>query len=129
VGVALVEERVLEHAVGVGQCLFDVAEAERHRLVDVAGIAVLVDARLRMREAVLGIGIGAQRLVLDVDEVERFEGRQFVARDHGRHRIADEADAIDRQGMLVLAHRQDAVGNREIIAGQDEVDAGTRERA
>ena len=48
-----------------------------------------------VREAVLRVGEGAQRLVLDVDQVERLEGGQLVARDDGGDRIADEAHAID----------------------------------
>ena len=51
----------------------------------------------------------------------RLERRQLVARDDGGDRIADEADAIDRERVLVLADRQDAVGDREVLAGQDEV--------
>ena len=71
VRVALIEERVLEDAIRVGERLLDVAEAERHGLVDVAAIAVLVNPRLVVREAVVGIAERAQRLVLDVDQIER----------------------------------------------------------
>ena len=56
VRVPLEEEHVLEDAVGAGERRVDVAELERHRLVDVAVVAVVVDARLGVREAVLGIG-------------------------------------------------------------------------
>jgi len=125
--VALVEEGVFEDAVGAGERPLDVAEPQRHGLVDVSGIAVLVDARLRVREAFFGIVERAQRLVLDVDEVERFERGQLVARDHRGDRVADEAYAADRERVLVLAHREDAVGNGEVGAGQHQVDAGTRE--
>ena len=120
VGVALIEERVLEHAIGVGERLLDVAEAQRHGLVDVAGVAVLVNARLGVGEAVLRIGERAQRLVFDVDEVERLERRQLVARDDGGDRIADEADAIDRERVLVLADREDAVRDGEVPPGQNQ---------
>ncbi len=127
--VALVEERVVEHVVGRGECRVDVAELERHELVDVPRVAVLVDARLGVREAVVRARERAQRLVLDVDQVERLERRQLVARDHRGDRIADEADAIDGERMLVLAHRQDAVCDWKIASGQREEDAGMGERA
>ena len=91
--------------------------------MDVAGVAVVVDARLGMGEAVFRRAERAQRLVLDVDEVERLERRQLVAGDHGGDRIADEAHAVDRQRVLVLADRQDAVRDREVLAGQHEVHA------
>ena len=130
VRVALIEEGVLEHAVGVAR-----TPARRRRtrsdtiLWMLPRVAVLVDARLGVGEALLRIAEGAQRLVLDVDQVERLECRQLVAGDDGRDRIADEAHAIDRERMLVLADRQDAVGDGEVLAGQRQVDARMRQRA
>ena len=129
VRVALVEERVLEDAVGVGERLLDVAEPQRHDLVDVADVAVLVDARLGVGEAVLRIAEGPQRLVVDVDQIERLERRQLVAGDHRGDRIADKAHAIDGERVLVLADREDAVRDGEVAARQHEVDAGVRQRA
>ena len=48
VRVALEEEDVLADEVGLGERRLDVAELERHRLVDVGPVAVLVDAHLRV---------------------------------------------------------------------------------
>jgi len=90
-GVALIEKGVLEDAVGIRERLLDVAEAERHRLVDVAGVAVVVDARLGKREALLRFRVGAQRFVFDVDEVERLERGQLVSGDHRGDGVADES--------------------------------------
>ena len=129
VRVALIEERVFEHAVGVGKRLRDVAEPERHRLVNIPAVAVVVDARLGIGEALLGLRVGAQRFVGDADVVERLEGGEFITGNHRGDRIADEAHAIDRQRVLVLADRQDAVADRKIGAGQHQIDAGPRQCA
>ena len=50
--VALEEEDVLSHEVGARQRGVDVAELQRHVLVDVGSVAVLVDPNLGMRERV-----------------------------------------------------------------------------
>ena len=75
------------------------------------------------RQALLGRGERPQHLVVDGDEVERLGRGLLIAGDHRRHRIADEADQVAAQRMLVLADRQDAVGDREVVAGQHQVDA------
>ena len=129
VGVALIEEGVLEYAIRIGERLLDVAEAQRHGLVNVAGVAVLVNARFGVCKAFLRIGKRAERLVFHVDIVERFERRQLVARDDGGDRIADEADAIHRERVLVLADGKNAVRDREVPPGQNQQHARTRERA
>jgi hypothetical protein len=128
VGVALIEEGVLEHAIRVGERLLDVAEAQRHGLVNVAGVAVLANARFGVGEAVLRIGERAERLVFHVDIVEGFERRQFVARDDGSDRITDETDAIHRERVLVLADGENAVRDGEVPPGQNQQHARTRKR-
>ena len=70
-----------------------------------------------------GDGERAQRLVLDVDQIDGELRRGLVARDDGGHRIADEADLVAAQGVLVVADRQNAVRNRKRVAGQHQVDA------
>ena len=127
--VALVEEDVLEDVVRGGERLVDVAELHRDPLVDVAFVAVVVDARLEGRQRLGGIGDRLQRLVDDVEQVERLGGRQLVARDDQRDGIADEAHLVHAERVLVLAHRQDAVRDRQIGAGQDQQHAGMRRRA
>ena len=71
----------------------------------------------------------SRRFVLDVDQIERFERSQLVACDDGSDRIADEANAIDGERVLVLAHGEDAVRNREVAAVQDEEHARVGARA
>ena len=92
-------------------------------------IAVVVDARLGMGQAVLGTGVGAQRLVLDVDQADGLGGRGLVAGDDRGHRVADEADLVRAERVLVVADGQDAVGDREAVAGEDQVHAGMCRRA
>ena len=102
----------------------DVAELQRHGLVDVAVVAVVVDARLgdargcRPGEAKVRSGSYSTSIRSTASV-----GGGLVARDDGRHRIADEADLVAAQRVLVVADRQDAVGDREGLAGEHQVDA------
>ena len=63
VRIALEEEHVLAHEVRLGERRLHVAELQRHRLVDVRPVAVLVDAHLRMGQRVLDRHQRAERLV------------------------------------------------------------------
>ncbi len=126
VGVAFVEEDILEHVVGRGERLFHVAELEGLVAVDVARVGVVVDARLRLRQSLFRRRDGGQRLVLHFDQTQRLGGRLFVLRHDCRHRIADVAHALGGQRMLVLRHRHDAEGHGEILARQHQVHARMR---
>jgi hypothetical protein len=125
---ALVEERVLENAIGSGERLLDVSKLERDGFVNVAAGRGRMNRRLAAREAVEGVGECVERLVLDVDQVERFERRELVARDDRRNGIADEAHTILRERVFILRHRQDAVGDRKLTARKHEVHARMSER-
>ena len=108
--------------VGLGALVGDARRAGLHRLDRVDG--------------------DRQRLVLDLDQVERLVGdRQVVGRDGG-HRLAGEDDAIDRQhgvGARLGARLQlrDVGGGqhgaharqRPRLAGVDALDAGVGVRA
>ena len=52
----------------------------------------------------------------------------LVARDDRRHRIADEADDVRTERVLVVTDGQDAVRNRQRRAGQHQVHARMRRR-
>ena len=125
VGVALEEEHVLPDQVGRGEGRLHVAELERHRLVHVRPVAVLVDPHLRMRQRVLDGHERPQRLVLDLDQLGRALGGLLVHRGHRGHRVADHADLLHAERLLVLRDRQDAeLHPRQVVAGDDRVDAG-----
>jgi hypothetical protein len=129
VRVALVEEQVLEDVVRIRQRFIDVAELVGLVAVDVAALAVVVDARLGIGEALFGRGDRRQGPVLHVDQLQRLGRGLLVDRDHRGHRVADVAHALARERMLVLRHRHDAVGDRELGAGEHQVHARMRLRA
>ena len=128
-GVALVEESVFEDFVGFGEGFLDVAEFECDAFVNVAFFAVIVDARFGSGEGFFGIGDGGQDFVVDIDEVEGFEGGQLFAGDDGGDGIADVADVIDAEGLLVLADGKNSVFDGQIFSGEDQIDAGMGEGA
>ena len=91
-------------------------------------VAVVVDARLGMREAVLGRRERAERLVLDVDQVDAPRSAVgLVARDRPPRPGSPTKRTLSRhERVLVLADRQDAVGDREVVAGEHQVHAVDR---
>ncbi len=119
VGVALVEEDVLEDLVGRGEALGHRAEVHRHLLVHVAAVAVVMQPRLGGRQRLLDAGDGGQRLVLDLHLVGGLVGGVLGQRRHRRHRVADEAHLVGAERVLVLGDRQDAEGHREVAPGQE----------
>ena len=54
VGAAFKKEQIFPHHVALGDAGVGVAEFEVDELVEVAGVAVVVDARLGMSDCVLG---------------------------------------------------------------------------
>ena len=73
-GVSLEEKSVLENLVRFCKALFHVSKLKRHEFVNVPFLAVFVDARLRSRESFFRIGDGRQDFIVDIDQIERFEG-------------------------------------------------------
>ncbi len=124
VGVALVEENVVEHVIGFRERFPDVAKLIGLKAMDVAPLSVALDTRFLGRERFLGIGDRLQRPVFDLDQVERFESGLLVAGDYRRDRVADVANALRRERILILGHRKNAEGDGKILAGQHEMHAG-----
>ncbi len=120
---ARVGEGIVEDEIGVGECLFDVAEAQRHALVDVSFVAVIVNSRRVGGQGLLDPGNGRERLVVHLDQVHGLGRRLFIDSHDGCYRVADEPHAVDGQGVLILADRQDPVRNRQIASGQNEMHA------
>ena len=115
-GAPVEEEQILTHQVRVGEPGLDVAELQVDQLLQVALVAVLVDAGLGVRHGVFSIGDGAERLVVDGDQIQCRCGGLLARRRDGRDRIAYEAHLVERQRVLVLAHGEDAKGDRQVRA-------------
>jgi hypothetical protein len=126
---ALVEKSVFEDFVGFGEGFFNVAEFEGDAFVDVAFLAVVVNAGFRSGQGFFRIGDGGEDFVVDIDEVEGFEGGELFAGDDGGNRIADVADVINAESLLVLADGKDSVCDGEVFSGENQIDAGMGESA
>src|SRR5712672_2109598 len=124
--VALIEESVFEDFVGFRKSLIDVAEFEGDAFVDVAFIAVIVDARRWRGQSFFGVGDGSEEFVFDFDQVQSLKGDQFFAGDYRGNRIANMAYMINTQGLLILTDRKDSVFDGEIFASENEIDARVR---
>ena len=124
---ALEEEDVLADQVGGVEGRVDVAELERDVLVDVRTVAVLVDPGLGMGERVEDRHEGDKRLVVDLDQPARLLGRLLVHGRDGGDRIADHADLLGAEGLLILRDGQDAELHPRQVSGRDHrEDAGER---
>ena len=118
VGVALEEEQILAQVVRFGEPFFNVPEFQVDELVEIAQVSVVVDAGLGSGQRVFRGGNRGKHLVLDRDQVDGRGSGFFRGRGHGRNRIPDESGLVGTEGMLVLAHREDAEGNGEVLPGE-----------
>src|SRR2546430_745619 len=118
-GIPLKEKSVLKDLIGFGKAFFHVAKLQCHQLVNVSLFAVLVDARFWSRQSFFGIGDGRQDFIVDVDQVERFEGRQLLARDDRSDGISNVPHVVDAKSLFVLADGKNSVLDRNIFPRQD----------
>ncbi len=115
VRVPLEEEHVVEHVVGAGERRVDVAELRARRACGrcrrrrTRGCAAPACARLSS-----GLRTCAAARTRRRSRSTRLGRGGLVARDDRGHRIADEPHLVAAQRLLVLAHGQDAVGDREM---------------
>ena len=120
VRVALEEEHVLPHQRGRREGRLHVAELERHVLVNVRSVAVLVDPHLGMGERLLDRHQRAQRLIVDLDQLRGSLGCLLVHRRHRGDRVAHHADLGAAEGLLVLGHGEDAELHRGQVGPRDD---------
>ena len=108
----------LRHLIGFGKTLIGIAEYVVIILLHIARLGVVDKVRLRLHRF-FGIKIGRQRLVLDVDQFERFLGDRLGNSNHTNDVVADVAHLVESQRVLVVTHRKNAVGIGSILAHYD----------
>src|SRR5215213_2981309 len=116
VRVALVEEYVFAHDIGLAEALVHVAELKVDVLVYVAAVAVVVYARLRDFDGLFDRSDGRERLVLDFDQVHRLESHVLIHRGDGRDGVAYEANLVQTERVLVLRDGEYAVRDGQVFA-------------
>ena len=121
-----------DNDVGRGEGRVRVARGVGERPAHVVG-PVVVELRRVGRERRVEVGHHGQRLVLDLDQLERVLGDVAAHRDHGRDGLTHPADAVGRKRMgpgdALLGngepdHRLLARDRREVPAGDDVEDPG-----
>jgi hypothetical protein len=93
---------------------------------------VVADQRRVLVERLAGVDHGGQRLVLDVDQLQRVVGRVLVGRDHERDLLALEAHLVAGQhGLRVVGDRRHPrePERLQVLGGDDRRDVRVRERA
>src|SRR6267378_100305 len=119
---AFEKEQVLPDDVACRNPRVGIAELEVDELVQVAAIAVVMDARLGMRDRFFGRCDRLEWLVDDFDEIERRSRDLFAGGGNRRDRIADKPHLVDAQRVLVLGDGKNAERNRQIPSGEYGVD-------
>ena len=128
VRVALEEVRALEDLVGFLEAGVHLAELEGDGLLDVGAAVPRVDAMVLGCQRRLDGKDGIEHLVIDVDETQRRLGYVLAGGRHRGHGVADVADLVHRQRLLVLGGGHDAELLRHVLAGDDGVDARQLQR-
>ena len=70
------------------------------------------------------LSMAREGIVLDLDEARGLLGGLLVDRGDGGDRVADEADDVEAERVLVLRDGEDAEGRREGVAGEHGDHAG-----
>ena len=120
-GVAFVEEQVLEDVIRSCERFVDIAKFESLQAMDIAALAIRMDPWLGLSERFFRIANGVKNPVSNLDEIQRLGRRLLVLRDDRSDRVADVAHVLGCQRILVLGHGKNAEGHREILAGQYEM--------
>ena len=81
-----------------------------------------------MGERVLRRQHRRQHFVIDAHQLQGFFRRPLVERGDAGDFVADEADVIGGQRLLVLRPRDHAVLHRQLVADERGDDAGVRQR-
>ena len=104
---------------------------ERREIGEVAGQRLArVDERRAGRQRLLERGDGGQRLVVDLDQLERLARPRLVLGDHRGHRLALVAHHVDGEdGPVAERGAEVRVAPVEVGAGDHGVDAGHGARA
>ena len=80
-----------------------------------------MNSRPRSRQSFLGTGYRRQDFIIDIDQVQRFKCRQFLARDDGGDRISHVPHAVDTKGLLVLADGKNPVLDGNVFPRQHQI--------
>ena len=70
---ALIKECVLKDFIRFGKSFFHISEFQGDLFVNVSFFAVFMNARLRGRQRLFGIGDGRENLVIHVNQIQRFK--------------------------------------------------------
>ena len=119
--VSLKEKCVFENFISFGKAFFHVAELQRHEFMNVPFFAVFVNAWFGSCECLFGIGDRRQDFIIDIDQVQRLESCQLLARDDGSDGISDVPHAVDAKGLLVLADRENSVLDGNVFPREHEI--------
>ncbi len=105
-----VEQRVLEHEVGLVHPGVQITEPQRDLLVGIALGSVVVDSRLGVGQGIVDAADGLQGLIVHLYLQSRFVGCFLRRRGYRGHGVADKPDPVRTQGMLVLGDGENAKG-------------------
>ena len=118
---ALIKECVLKDFIRFGKSFFHISEFQGDLFVNVSFFAVFMNARLRGRQRLFGIGDGRENLVIHVNQIQRFKRCQFFTSNNRGNRIAHVPHVIDAKSLLILADREDSVLDGKILPGENQI--------
>ena len=114
----------------VGRLLVAGLPGRAREVVALPGLVVADQRRVGV-ERLAGVDDRGQRLVLDVDQLQRVVRRVLVGRDHERDLLALEADLVaGEHGLRVVGDRRHPreAERLEVLGGDDRGDVRVRER-
>ena len=105
VRVAFEPKRVFARVIGTLEAILHVAELKILEPVDVAAHAIVVQTRLVVGGSFLHAADRTQFAIVDIDQATRIPRSLFFGRGNRDNRVADEANVVGAQRVLVLTDR------------------------
>ena len=116
------DEASFGYLVGFGEAFVGIAEDVVVVLFEVVRLVVVDEVGLGLHRF-FGIEVGGQEFVFDIDQFERFFGGGLVDGGDAGDVVADVADFVEGERVLVVADGKNAVGIGRVFAGDDGDDA------
>ena len=125
--ITFIEESIFANQISLSESFVGFTEFQRDFFMNVAAVAVFMNARLIYTDAFFNRRDCLQGFVIDLNQIHRVEGDVFINGGDRRYRIANEAHLVDAKSVFILTDGKNAVGNWQVLAGEHCQHTGQRQ--
>src|SRR5262245_53413166 len=112
--IAFIEEYILPNHVRLGKSALGVTELQVNLFMNIAAIAIFVNARTWFLERLFDRPDSLQSFVFHNNRIGRLNCRIFIYCGNRRHRITDHANLFNAECMFILADRENPIWDGQV---------------